>query len=218
MLLEKPNFIFFFILIIFGISSCSTVPSGKYVKLHKDVTSKTLAKKFNTTTWAISNQNKNKSSFKKGDWVFIPKSWGVANKSMSKVSMHKYFATGELLWPVPSSTRVSSSFGKRWGKHHEGVDIPARMGTYVIAADSGKVIFAGRIGGYGKVLVLGHINGLFTVYAHSKTIYVSKGETVTRGQVISKVGMTGRSTGPHLHFEVRYDSKAINPMQFFAKR
>jgi lipoprotein NlpD len=108
-----------------------------------------------------------------------------------------------LRWPV-ASPRLSSLFGTRWGKPHEGIDMAAPTGTPVLAASAGEVIYAGdQVRGYGNMVVLKHAGDLVTVYAHNSLLLVHTGDRVAVGQEIARVGDTGRSTAPHLHFEVR---------------
>ena len=109
---------------------------------------------------------------------------------------------------------VTSRFGARWGSTHTGTDIGAASGTPIYAAASGTVIFSGWKGTLGKFIVVNHGNGIQTYYAHCSTLLVSKGDTVTAGQQIAKVGSTGRSTGPHLHFEIRLNGSALNPQSY----
>ena len=97
---------------------------------------------------------------------------------------------------------------------HEGIDFPAEAGTPIVAAASGKVIFAGVHPQYGKMLEIDHGNGLVSRYAHASTLLVKEGELVVRGQEVARVGTTGRSTGPHLHFEVRLNGAPQNPARF----
>lgn len=126
--------------------------------------------------------------------------------------------TGEFVWPVKG--RISSSFGYRThpiygvSKMHTGIDIAVSWGTGIEAADSGTVIFAGWRGGYGKAIMISHGNGLVSLYAHQSSLLVGKGETVARGQEIGRIGSTGYSTGPHLHFEVRVNGSLKNPMNY----
>ena len=109
---------------------------------------------------------------------------------------------------------ITSRFGARWGTIHTGTDIGAPMGTPIYAAASGTVLFSGWKGTYGKLVVVSHGNGVQTYYAHCSTLLVSKGDTVTVGQQIAKVGSTGRSTGPHLHFEIRLNGTALNSQNY----
>ena len=120
---------------------------------------------------------------------------------------------GKFIWPVRG--RVSSNFGVRNGRKHDGIDISAPSGTPVKAAASGTVEYSdNKIRGYGNLIVIAHPNGFNTVYAHNQVNLVRKGEKVGRGQLIAKVGETGRATGPHLHFEIRDGRKPRNPRFF----
>jgi murein DD-endopeptidase MepM/ murein hydrolase activator NlpD len=116
-----------------------------------------------------------------------------------------------LIWPV--SGTITSTYGPRWGSFHYGIDIAAPTGTPVRAAASGRVIIAGWSGGYGNLVVIDHGNGLATAYAHLSAIWIGGG-SVSQGQGIGAVGCTGSCTGPHLHFEVRVNGSAVNPMGY----
>ena len=155
--------------------------------------------------------------FTEGEWVFAPLKRGVIYQDWKRLPASinpMTYSSEDMLWPVPASKRVTSNFGKRWGRKHEGMDIAARSGSNILAAMSGIVVYSGNgIGGYGNITVISHMNGLFTVYAHAKKNFTRKGERVHKGQVIAQVGTTGRSTGPHLHFEVRKDSIALDPQK-----
>jgi murein DD-endopeptidase MepM/ murein hydrolase activator NlpD len=121
-------------------------------------------------------------------------------------------SSGALLWPVNGV--LTSPFGWRWGRMHNGIDIGASTGTPIKAADGGYVFFAGWMGGYGNVVLIDHGGGMTTLYAHQSQIQASEGQTVARGQVVGLVGSTGQSTGPHLHFEVRINGTAVNPLSY----
>jgi murein DD-endopeptidase MepM/ murein hydrolase activator NlpD len=105
-------------------------------------------------------------------------------------------------------------YGVRAGKRHDGVDIAAPEGTVVGAAAAGTVIFAGEQAGYGHIVILKHAGGLVTLYAHAARILVDEGARVRQGDPIAKVGQTGRTSGPHLHFEVREGTRPRNPLLF----
>jgi murein DD-endopeptidase MepM/ murein hydrolase activator NlpD len=122
-------------------------------------------------------------------------------------------ADRQFAWPVAAG-KVSSPFGMRHGAMHEGIDIDAPIGTPILAADSGTVIFAGRLRGYGNVVIIRHSGNYATVYGHNERILTRVGASVTRGQEIAEMGMTGRATGPNLHFEVRYDNRPQNPLAY----
>lgn len=117
-----------------------------------------------------------------------------------------------LAWPMTEGV-VSSGFGERWGRPHKGIDIAAPEGTPIYAAADGEVVFAeASDGGYGKLVIIEHSGGCLTVYAHNSRILVDEGQTVRQGAPIAEVGSTGRSTGPHLHFEIRIDANAVDPL------
>ncbi|WP_432664114.1 M23 family metallopeptidase [Wukongibacter baidiensis] len=128
----------------------------------------------------------------------------------------KYLDSRPDIWPVGG--KITSPFGYR--KHpitrrrhfHKGIDIANKTGTKIIAAGSGIVTYAGWNGGYGKVIIVAHGYGYKSVYAHNKENLVNVGDRVTKGQEIAELGNTGRSTGPHLHFEVRYNGQHIDPL------
>jgi murein DD-endopeptidase MepM/ murein hydrolase activator NlpD len=116
------------------------------------------------------------------------------------------------VWPV--SGPVTSPFGLRWGRMHEGIDIAAPAGAPVRAVAAGQVIYAGWMGGYGNLVVVDHGGGLATAYAHLSAIDVSVGTSVEQGQALGAVGSTGHSFGPHLHFEVRIGGRAVDPLGY----
>jgi len=126
--------------------------------------------------------------------------------------------TGSLVWPV--SGPVTSPFGWRihpilgYKKFHTGIDIGVGYGVPIHAADSGTVIYATWMGGYGNVIIVDHGRGISTLYAHQSSLAVGSGAKVSRGQVIGYVGSTGFSTGPHLHFEVRLNGNPVDPMAY----
>jgi murein DD-endopeptidase MepM/ murein hydrolase activator NlpD len=116
------------------------------------------------------------------------------------------------IWPVNGP--VVSGYGMRWGRLHEGIDISASTGTPIWAAAAGTVIYAGWLGGYGNLVVVDHGNGLATAYAHASAILVAVGQQVAQGETVSLVGSTGNSSGPHLHFEVRVNGVAVDPLLY----
>lgn len=119
---------------------------------------------------------------------------------------------GAYVWPV--SGRVTSGYGWRWGRLHQGIDISSRVGQPIVAARTGTVVFAGWRGGYGKTVVIDHGDGTSTMYAHCQSLLASVGQSVDRGETIARVGRTGNTTGPHLHFEVLVNGRAVNPMNY----
>jgi murein DD-endopeptidase MepM/ murein hydrolase activator NlpD len=120
--------------------------------------------------------------------------------------------TGRLSWPAQG--RLTSRYGRRWGRMHNGIDIANSKGTPIYAADSGKVIFSGWSGGYGNMVKIDHGGGMVTYYAHLSSRSVSNGSSVSKGQLIGYMGSTGNSTGSHLHFEVRINGSSRNPFNY----
>lgn len=119
-----------------------------------------------------------------------------------------------LRWPLAKPV-LTSPFGARWGREHEGIDMQAATGTPVLAAAAGEVLYAGdKVRGYGNMVVLQHAGDVLTVYAHNSAILVRMGDRIAVGQEIARVGSTGHSTAPHLHFEVRRGQVPHDPMQF----
>jgi len=115
----------------------------------------------------------------------------------------------------PTEGRLSSRFGRRWGRSHEGIDLAAAPGTPVRAAEAGRVIYSGDgLGAYGNVVIVKHSEHYTTVYAHNRRLLVRRGSWVERGDKIAEVGSTGRSTGPHLHFEVRRGRMPRDPLDY----
>ena len=106
---------------------------------------------------------------------------------------------------------ITSKYGMRNGKLHTGIDIADKLNTDIFAAEDGKVICASYCGNYGNLVKIDHENGYITYYAHCNRIVVSVGDRVEKGQLIAKMGSTGWSTGPHVHFEIRLDGQILNP-------
>jgi len=132
----------------------------------------------------------------------------------------KQLGTGVYTWPCPGHAKISSPFGMRYHpilktrKMHTGIDIEAPSGASIIAADAGTVIYSGWMSGYGQVIVVSHGGQMSTLYAHQSTLIAAKGTAVSKGQVIGRVGSTGFSTGPHLHFEVRVNGSPVDPTAY----
>ena len=148
----------------------------------------------------------------------------MINKLLAESSSSKstyVYTGGQLNWPVPSRAASSSSLSSGYvsrnrpigsgSEFHTGYDIPASYGSAVVAAEAGTVIYAVWISGYGNTIMINHGNGLVTLYGHNSSLTVSKGDTVSRGQQVAKIGSTGNSTGNHCHFEVRVNGSHTNP-------
>jgi murein DD-endopeptidase MepM/ murein hydrolase activator NlpD len=144
------------------------------------------------------------------------------NKKKKALANSFKYSGGKLLWPVPDRKTIGDGFGyridpiKHVRKLHKGIDIPAPKGTTIVAAESGVVLIASQVSGYGNTVVIDHGNGIWTWYGHIRNggTFVKEGEKVKRGQKIAEVGSTGDSTGNHLHFEVRKNQEAVNPLPY----
>ena len=153
----------------------------------------------------------------------IKKSNELANEIKGLQGSSSKYSEGKMLWPLPSSRRITSPFGTRihpifkTKKTHHGVDIAGNMGSPILAAKDGKVIIAGWQGGYGNAIIIDHGGGITSVYAHCSKLIARVGQNVKKGEVIAKVGSTGYSTGPHLHFEVRKNGVVVNPLDYTNK-
>ncbi|MDP8961056.1 MAG: M23 family metallopeptidase, partial [Actinomycetota bacterium] len=119
------------------------------------------------------------------------------------------------IWPRCAT--VTSEYGRRWGRMHQGIDIDGDTGNPIYASKAGTVIFAGRSNGYGNLVLVSHGDGVVTAYAHQSAFAVRDGQRVSQGQRIGSVGNTGNSTGPHLHFETRVNGTPVNPRRFLPR-
>jgi murein DD-endopeptidase MepM/ murein hydrolase activator NlpD len=144
------------------------------------------------------------------------------NKKKKALANSFKYSGGKVGWPVPDRKAVGDGFGYRIDpvrhvrKLHKGIDIPAPQGTTIVAAESGTVLIASEVNGYGNTVVIDHGGGLWTWYGHIRIggIKVQEGQIVKRGQKIAEVGSTGESTGNHLHFEVRINQQAVDPLPY----
>lgn len=143
------------------------------------------------------------------------------NLTQKEKDLKKYLLSLPTFWPA--SGRISDDFGYRMHpisftrQFHTGIDIAAKYNTDVVAAGSGKVIFTGYNGGYGKTVIIDHGSNITTLYGHANNILVRKGQQVDQGSLIAKVGSTGNSTGPHLHFEIRVNDVPVDPLKYLDK-
>lgn len=177
-----------------------------------------IAKKFKVDIDDIIQKNAFVSSYiRPGQKIFIPGESAVLKRYTALWGRSIRF-----IWPVRG--RITSKFGWRRDpftgrrRFHHGIDIAAPIGTPVKAAADGLVIFSGWSGGYGYVIIIKHMGGYYTVYGHNRMNLVRKGQRVRRGQIIAYLGNTGRSTGPHLHFEIRKQRRPLNPLRLLARR
>jgi murein DD-endopeptidase MepM/ murein hydrolase activator NlpD len=142
--------------------------------------------------------------------------FGFGSHSQSSLDFPDEHPTRIFAWPVEQG-QISSGFGIRNGTMHDGLDIAAPAGTPVHAAEGGTVIYSGRLRGYGNVIIVRHDEHYVTVYGHNSENLVREGDSVARGQVIGNIGASGRTTGANLHFEVRRDNIARNPLAYLPR-
>jgi murein DD-endopeptidase MepM/ murein hydrolase activator NlpD len=190
---------------------------GIFYKVKKGDSLSSITKKYGVHVEGVYSANKmtEEDTLVAGQKLFLPaaKPLSVAHsRSVSGSSSARGFR-----WPVVG--RISSPFGWRrdpFNKRkdfHTGMDIKAPSGRTIVASKGGKVVYSGWMGGYGRVIVIDHGGGYKTLYAHCSRLLVSRGRKVSQGQAIARVGSSGRSTGPHVHFEVRYRNSPINPLK-----
>lgn len=162
----------------------------------------------------VANDLKNEDLLVIGEKLLIPRKPGYSI-GLPAWNVTRGLPLGELQWPLVGW--ISSPFGYRDGKPHEGVDFAADFGTPIKTVMPGRVIFAGPRGTYGITVILDHGEGLSTLYAHTSKLLVSEGEWVNKGQTIALVGNTGRSNGPHLHMELQINGIPYDPMMFLSR-
>ncbi|HOP62092.1 MAG TPA: M23 family metallopeptidase [Spirochaetota bacterium] len=157
----------------------------------------------------------NGPEYKKLKKIFIPFSDSYLAYVKSRAScVNETARVNKFRWPIDNFDRISSSFGRRWGSFHEGIDIPAGRGIPILAACGGRVIYTGYAGNLGHTVTLEHRGNMYTRYCHASKILVKEGDLVKKGQIIANVGSSGNSTGHHLHFEIRYGDFPLNPLDF----
>ncbi|MCX6784877.1 MAG: peptidoglycan DD-metalloendopeptidase family protein [Candidatus Komeilibacteria bacterium] len=201
--------------------------SGVSYKITKGDTLKKVAARYNINENQIAEANNlsSRAALTVGQIIFIPggaKPKIIQPKAPTRATIKNAFATKPdsyqaaqdngtyLLWPTVAR-RITQYFGWR----HAGLDIGSPIGQPIYAAEDGVVEKSGwNSGGYGNYVIINHGGGLTTIYGHASALYVVAGETVSRGQIIAAIGSTGRSTGPHLHFEVRINGKRGNPLSY----
>lgn len=188
-----------------------------------------LTNDYSKTTYAIEELAKLEAYYKKNYDSIIAEQKKVEKEIQRiieealKASSNAAYVGGELTWPVPNFYSISSGYGWRtlYGRQnfHKGTDIagPGINGQNIVAANAGEVTWSGWSNSYGYYVMIYHGGDFTTLYAHCSSLLVSKGQMVKKGQVIAKVGNTGNSTGPHLHFEVRKGTETQNPMNYFTK-
>lgn len=157
------------------------------------------------------NPDKKASNLKIGDQVNLPRTTSRIAVAASSVQPSRSI-TARFAWPIKGT--ITSTYGWRSSGFHHGLDVAGDLGDPVKASTGGVVSFTGNMGLYGNTVMIDHTGGMQTLYAHLQTIKVKSGDRVMRGDVIASVGSTGRSTGPHLHFEIRRGSERYDPLVY----
>jgi murein DD-endopeptidase MepM/ murein hydrolase activator NlpD len=190
---------------------------GVFYKVKKGDTLAEIASKYGVPVEAIQEVNGlSGANITIGKELFLPGAKPVTSVYAFTGGSSGSSAAG-FLWPL--SGRITSGYGWRRDPFtkrrdfHTGIDIKGPTGRIIRASKAGRVVYSGWMGGYGRVVVIDHGKDYSTLYAHCSSLLVRKGQRVSAGQAIGKVGSSGRATGPHLHFEVRYRNKAMNPLK-----
>jgi hypothetical protein len=194
---------------------------GRWVRVQPGDCAGTIAKRYGTTVNTVLSINHLRAVSKlyPNDFLFIPYTAAQAEKWVTKRTIR---IEGDS-FITPLEGRVTSAYGirpwrsgkKTYLRFHEGIDLGAPIGTAIVAAKEGTVQYAGRYSrSYGNAVVLDHGNGVTSLYAHCSKVTVKSGDKVERGQTVALVGMTGRTTGPHVHFEVHLNRIAIDPAKY----
>jgi murein DD-endopeptidase MepM/ murein hydrolase activator NlpD len=198
--------------------------SGRRVYTHvvaRGETAWLIAQRYGTTVDALARTNRlrDPGQIAVGQRLRVPARGSMPRRAYSAVPFSprpsRPDAAGGATFRWPVEGPISSGFGRRWLRHHDGIDIAASSGTPVRAAARGRVVHSGQgVTGYGNLVIINHEGATATVYAHNRRNLVRVGEWVEQGEVIAEVGQTGHASGPHLHFEVRRDGQPQNPLQF----
>ena len=157
------------------------------------------------------NPDKKASNLTIGDQINLPRGTSRLAVATSSVQPSRSIAA-RFAWPIRGS--ITSTYGWRSSGFHHGLDVAGDLGDPVRASAGGVVSFTGNMGLYGNTVIIDHTGGMQTLYAHLQTIKIKSGDRVRGGEVIASVGNTGRSTGPHLHFEIRRDSERYDPLAY----
>jgi len=242
---KKKNIIFILLLIVIagGLMGCATSydKRGRYHKVRGGESLWRIAKAYRVDVQELAETNNilEPGSIRAGMKLYIPgrskkagykklpfggrsgarrsKRGSVAKRGSRSHKKSVEIYRGRFNWPLKGG-RVTSLYGMRNGRRHDGIDISAKQGTPLYASAAGKVAFSGKMRGYGNIILIRHKDDFFTAYAHNRRNGVRKGQSIKQGQQIGTVGRTGRTTGAHVHFEIRQGQRARNPLFFLPER
>ena len=175
-----------------------------------------LALRYNTTVDAIVAVNGLPSAhrLRLGQRLVVPVGKRTAPRALTAPAVARPTPTVRATLSWPARGVITSRYGWRYRRHHDGIDLASPRGTPIYAARAGRVAFAGWYYGYGRAVIVDHGGGLTTLYGHASKLLARTGQVVEQGQLIALVGCTGRCTGSHLHFEVRINRRAVNPLPY----
>jgi len=208
-----------------GCASQTTIskptPQGTYHVVTPGETLFRIGKAYGLTYQELARANgiKDAAQIRVGQRIFIPGAthplpvetiMPAEPAPVAPVSPEPGFET--FLWPVNGT--INSGFGPRGSTFHDGIDIAAPEGTPILAIEAGEVIYSDQLRGYGNMVIVRHAGGIVSVYAHNEANLVREGQAVARGEVVARVGSTGRVSGPHLHFEIRRNNAAQDPLRY----
>ncbi|MEL1133556.1 peptidoglycan DD-metalloendopeptidase family protein [Desulfitobacterium sp. THU1] len=196
----------------------STVAQFSIVTMQEGQTLEDLARKYQTTAQQIRLDNP-AVNLQPGGTVTIREQFNKASTVTIEipVAVEALSRGTQQIWNWPAHARISSDYGWRNGEFHHGIDLAIPHGTSVLAAREGKVVKARWMDIYGLTILLDHGNGVESLYAHNQKLLVEPGDWVKQGEAIAISGDTGRSTGPHLHFEIRLQKKTIDPLPYLPR-
>ncbi len=215
----SPYLLFLMLIVLMGGCTLQIAqPSGVYHKVKRGEYLWRIARTYGVDMKTIMSANhlSDPNKIRAGRYLFIPGARTVLSVAKASPSLPVSLKKGSFIWPV-NSRRVTSSYGTSKGRQRKGIDIAASQGSKIVSVQSGTVVYAGTLSGYGKVIIINHNNGYSTVYAHNSRNLVKVNEQVRQGQVIGLVGSTGRSPEPHLYFEIRKGYKAVDPLKYLPK-
>ena len=218
---------FFIVVILFSLFSCSpAVPvpkktGGLWYEFKSGDTLEGISKRYGVSKLDIKKANDiyDEKDLNAGTRILIPnaKQPVEASRSLKKTKRTPDSpAAINLIWPAAGT--ISSGYGLRQGRMHYGIDITKDKGRDIVAAAAGIVEFAGRKNGFGNLIIINHGKRVKTYYAHNSKLYIRKKTAVRQGQLIARMGATGKAKGIHLHFEVRVKGKSQNPLRYLPVR
>ena len=219
-------------ILLLAAASCAATPSGFYYTVRPGDNVYRIGKRFGvpTRTLVRTNRIRNVREVQIGTRLWIPRGRPLARahrparpgrtepktslREARRLARHDARRAGRLDFRWPVRGKLTSRFGSRNGRPHEGIDVSTRRGTHIRSAEAGRVIHSGRLGAYGLVVVVKHAGHYRSVYAHARRLHVRRGQFVEKGQKLAEVGTTGNSSGPHLHFEIRRGKTPRDPILY----